>query len=133
MHRMNGYPEQPSRRPWGFFEVLAEGPGHKVKRITIHPGQRLSLQRHLRRSEHWVVAAGRALVTLEGRDIPLGEGEALDIPRQAAHRAANAGDGPLVFIEIQRGDYLGEEDIVRLEDDYGRLLSPPSGPDPKIS
>ncbi len=126
MNMMNPPNEPPNRRPWGFFEVLAEGPGHKVKRITVHPGQRLSLQRHLRRSEHWVVVAGRGMVTREGEEILLAEGEALDLPRGSAHRMANAGADLLVFIEVQRGDYLGEEDIVRLEDDYGRLTHPPA-------
>jgi mannose-6-phosphate isomerase len=109
------------RRPWGLFEVLAEGPGYKAKRIVVDPGMRLSLQKHLHRSEHWVVASGAGVVTLDGRDVPLTAGGSIDIPGGAAHRASNPGSEPLVIIELQRGEYLGEDDIVRLEDDFGRL------------
>ena len=108
------------RRPWGEYRVLAEEDGWKVKRIDVKAGERLSYQRHLRRSEHWVVVAGRARVTLDGTDRELEVGETIDIPAGAAHRVENCGDGPLTFIEVQRGDYLGEDDIERLEDDYGR-------------
>ncbi len=100
---------------------MSEKAGHKIKRITVHPGQRLSLQRHAHRDEHWFVVAGKALVTIDGREIPLSEGGSVDIPRQAAHRIANTGAESLVFVEVQRGDYLGDDDIIRLEDDYGRL------------
>ena len=111
------------QRPWGFFEVLGEAGGHKVKRITLHPGQQLSLQKHRFRDEHWVVVSGEGLITLEDREMALGPGESVDIQREAAHRIRNPGSGPLVFIEVQRGDYLEEDDIVRLEDDYGRPVS----------
>ncbi len=107
-------------RPWGAYEVLSDRRDHKVKRITLEPAQRLSYQRHRRRSEHWHVVSGRAVVTRDGEDFPLGAGESIDIPLEAAHRIANPGDGPLVFIEVQRGDYFGEDDIIRLEDDYDR-------------
>ena len=115
-------PRQPEtdERPWGRYRVLAEDAGWKVKRIDVHPGARLSYQRHGRRAEHWMVVAGRARVTLDGREVELGAGDAIDIPAGAAHRIQNPGDEPLTFVEIQRGDYLGEDDIERLSDDYGR-------------
>jgi mannose-6-phosphate isomerase-like protein (cupin superfamily) len=108
-------------RPWGSYTVLDEGPGFKVKRIEVKPGSRLSYQRHAQRAEHWFVITGRALVTLDGLDIAVNAGEAIDIPLGGAHRIMNFGNEPLVFIEVQRGDYLGEDDIVRLQDDYGRM------------
>lgn len=111
------------RRPWGHFEVLSDAPDHKVKRIVVFPGQRLSLQRHRHRSEHWHIVKGKAVVTLDGRQIELQAGESVDIPLGTAHRIANVGSEDLVFIEVQRGDYLGEDDIERLEDDYGRVPS----------
>jgi mannose-6-phosphate isomerase len=107
-------------RPWGEYEVLEDDDSHKVKRITVLPGKRLSYQRHERRAEHWFVVAGTATVTLEGVDYRIESGQAIDIPRGAAHRVANAGRDDLVFIEVQVGDYFGEDDIERLEDDYGR-------------
>jgi mannose-6-phosphate isomerase len=109
-----------SIRPWGHYDVLSDEADHKVKRIVVEPGKRLSLQRHTRRAEHWYVVRGKALVTRDTELIPLGPGTAVDIPRGAAHRIQNPGDVPLVFIEVQRGDYFGEDDIERLEDDYGR-------------
>jgi mannose-6-phosphate isomerase-like protein (cupin superfamily) len=108
------------RRPWGFYEVLSDQNDHKVKRITVNPGKRLSLQSHDRRSEHWIVATGRGIATVNGNNFELGEGASIDIPKGSAHRISNPGDSPLVFIEIQMGDYFGEDDIVRLEDDFGR-------------
>ena len=108
-------------RPWGSFTILDEGAGYKVKRIEVLAGKRLSYQRHARRAEHWMVVAGAARVTLDGGDIVVGCGETVDIPVGAAHRIENAGADTLVFIEIQRGDYLGEDDITRLEDDFGRV------------
>jgi mannose-6-phosphate isomerase len=108
------------RRPWGSYTILEEKESYKVKRIEVLPGRRLSYQRHEKRSEHWVVAEGEAVVTLEGKEIRLAPGGSIDIPRAAAHRILNPGRGPLVFIEVQRGDYFGEDDIIRLEDDFGR-------------
>lgn len=108
-------------RPWGSFTVLEDGPDHKVKRIEVLPGKRLSYQRHERRAEHWFVVKGDALVTLDGKEIPAATNTAIDVPRGAAHRIANAGPDLLVIIEVQYGDYFGEDDIVRLEDDYGRV------------
>jgi mannose-6-phosphate isomerase len=108
------------RRPWGTFHVLDDRPRYKVKRITVDPGQRLSYQRHAHRAEHWVVVEGSALVTLDGGRTELGVGASIDIPLGGAHRIENAGDSELVFVEVQTGDYFGEDDIVRLDDDYGR-------------
>ncbi len=108
-------------RPWGGYTVLADGDDCKVKRMTVDPGQRLSYQSHARRAEHWVVVSGIATVTLDGTDIDLGPGQAIDIPLHAAHRVANQGADELVFIEVQMGDYFGEDDIVRYSDDYGRV------------
>jgi mannose-6-phosphate isomerase-like protein (cupin superfamily) len=108
------------RRPWGTFTVLDEGDGFKVKRIEVLPGKRLSYQKHAQRAEHWVVVQGTAKVTLDDRDIIVQRGEAIDIAIGAAHRVENPGPETLVFIEVQRGEYLGEDDIVRLQDDFGR-------------
>lgn len=107
-------------RPWGRWETLLEEPAYKVKRIVVRPGQRLSYQRHARRREVWTVAQGEALATLDGRQVRLSLGQTIDIPVGAAHRIANPGAADLVFIEVQLGPYLGEDDIERLEDDYGR-------------
>jgi mannose-6-phosphate isomerase len=106
--------------PWGQWEVLLAEGKYKVKRIIVLPGHRLSYQKHAYRYEHWVAVQGQGVITLEGREIILNPGEAVDIPAEAAHRAANRGTEPFVFIEVQRGSYLGEDDIVRLEDSYGR-------------
>jgi mannose-6-phosphate isomerase-like protein (cupin superfamily) len=108
-------------RPWGMYEVLAEGEGYKVKRIEVKPGQRLSLQSHEKRSEHWVIVAGTALATVGEQEITLRANQHLIIPMQTKHRVANPGDAPLVFIEVQSGSYLGEDDITRFEDDYNRV------------
>jgi mannose-6-phosphate isomerase len=108
------------QRPWGSFTVLDEGDTFKVKRIEVLPGKRLSYQKHAQRAEHWVVVQGTAKVTLDDRDIEVKSGEAIDIAVGAAHRVENPGDELLVFIEVQRGKYLGEDDIVRLQDDFGR-------------
>ncbi len=110
------------RRPWGSYTVLEEDRGFKVKRIEVLPGKRLSYQKHAQRAEHWFVVEGTAKVTLDGEDITVRAGEAIDIPIGAAHRVENSDEGNLVFIEVQRGSYLGEDDIVRLQDDYGRTV-----------
>ena len=111
-----------SERPWGNYTVLSDdAPDHKVKRLVVHPGKRLSYQRHAQRAEHWFIVSGTAKVTLDGADIELGPGQAIDIPRGGAHRMANEGEADLVFIEVQHGTYFGEDDIVRLEDDFGRV------------
>ena len=108
------------RRPWGSYTVLEVGRTFMVKGIDVLPGKRLSYQKHSQRAEHWFVVEGTAKVTLDDRDITVAAGEAIDIPIGSAHRVENPGDGELIFIEVQRGNYLGEDDIVRLEDDFGR-------------
>lgn len=108
------------RRPWGSYEVLEEAPTFKVKRIEVLPGKRLSYQKHAQRAEHWFVVAGTAKVTLDGSELTVRTGEAIDISIGTAHRVENPGEENLIFIEVQRGNYLGEDDIVRLEDDFGR-------------
>jgi mannose-6-phosphate isomerase len=108
-------------RPWGSYTVLSdEAHDHKVKRLVVHPGRRLSYQRHAKRAEHWFIVAGTAEVTLDGVVTTLEPGQSIDIPLEGAHRIANAGDTDVVLIEVQHGTYFGEDDIVRLEDDYGR-------------
>ena len=108
-------------RPWGSFTILDEGENYKVKRLEILPGKRLSYQRHSRRSEHWFVVRGTAKVTLNDTEILVPAGAALDIPVGSAHRIANSPDSEkLVLIETQTGDYFGEDDIERLDDDFGR-------------
>lgn len=108
------------RRPWGSYTVLEEDRNFKVKRIEVLPGKRLSYQKHAQRAEHWFVVEGTAKVTLDGKELLIGAGEAIDVPVGTAHRVENPGETDLVFIEVQRGTYLGEDDIVRLQDDYGR-------------
>jgi mannose-6-phosphate isomerase-like protein (cupin superfamily) len=107
-------------RPWGAFEVLADEPDHKVKSISVLPGSRLSYQRHEQRSEHWFFVRGRGVVTVDDVIGVVAPGAAVDVPVGAAHRVENTGEDDLVFVEVQRGDYLGEDDIIRLADDYGR-------------
>jgi mannose-6-phosphate isomerase-like protein (cupin superfamily) len=101
--------------------VLDEGAGFKVKRIEVLPGKRLSYQKHAQRAEHWMVVQGTAKVTLDDEDVLVPAGKAIDISVGAAHRVENPGDETLIFIEVQRGSYLGEDDIVRLQDDFGRV------------
>ena len=108
------------QRPWGSYTVLDEGHHYKVKRLEILPGKRLSYQKHTQRTEHWMVVQGSASVTLEGQEITLETGQSMDVSLGAAHRIANRGSEILILIEIQRGSYLGEDDIIRLQDDYGR-------------
>lgn len=110
-------------RPWGSYTVLDDGTSHKVKRIVVRPGCRLSYQVHARRAEHWFVVEGEGVVTLDGAEHPVKAGSALDVARGLPHRIENTGPEPLVFIEVQHGEYFGEDDIVRLEDDFGRLAS----------
>jgi phosphoglucomutase len=107
-------------RPWGSYTVLDKGESRQVKRITVMPGARLSLQSHRYRSEHWVVVSGSALVTLNDDQIPLKKGESIFIPIQTKHRLHNCGTEILEVIEVQNGSYLGEDDIIRYEDDFGR-------------
>jgi mannose-6-phosphate isomerase-like protein (cupin superfamily) len=109
------------QRPWGNYMVLDEGEDYKVKRIEVLPGKRLSYQKHARRSEHWFVIRGIAKITLNDVKNLVKKGESVDIPVGTAHRVENPeAEETLVFIETQTGDYFGEDDIVRLEDDFGR-------------
>ena len=112
--------ESSADRPWGAWHVLDEGPAYKVKRIEIHPGHRLSYQTHEHRAEHWAVVQGTATCTLDGETVEVKTGGSLDVGVGVPHRIANRHDEDLVVIEVQRGDYTGEDDIVRLADDYGR-------------
>ena len=109
-----------STRPWGWYETVSEGTGHKIKRIGVHPGQQISLQRHHQRAEHWVVVQGTAQVTLGERVFELPLGGHCDIALGQVHRLANRTALPLEIVEVQFGSYLGEDDIERLQDDYGR-------------
>ena len=108
-------------RPWGTFTVLDEGDNFKVKRIEVLPGKRLSYQKHSQRAEHWFVVKGTAKVTLDDREITVSAGDAIDIAIGSAHRVENPATETLIFIEVQQGGYLGEDDIVRLQDDFGRV------------
>jgi mannose-6-phosphate isomerase len=107
-------------RPWGTFEVLDEGSGYKVKRLVLKPGHRLSLQRHRFRAEHWVVIRGMPRVLVAGRAFRLKARGTASIPKGTWHRIENPGRAPVVIIEVQHGVYLGEDDIIRRADDYGR-------------
>ena len=110
-------------RPWGSWQVIDAEDGYKVKRIQVHPGCRLSYQVHAHRSEHWVVVQGRATCLIDGVETIAEPGHSVDVPLGAKHRLANDGEETLIVIEVQRGAYTGEDDIVRLEDDYGRCDS----------
>jgi mannose-6-phosphate isomerase len=107
-------------RPWGSWHVIDVNRGYKIKRIHVLPERRLSYQTHQHRSEHWVVVSGIATCTIDGQILIAGPGESVDVPLGAKHRLANEGTDELVIVEVQRGAYTGEDDIVRLEDDYGR-------------
>lgn len=113
-------PVQRTLRPWGWFETIQQVQGHKIKRIFVAPGQQISLQKHQHRKEHWVVVRGMATVTLDARIFQLGTGQHCDIAVGQVHRLANVTPDPVEILELQFGDYLGEDDIVRLQDDYGR-------------
>jgi mannose-6-phosphate isomerase-like protein (cupin superfamily) len=109
------------QRPWGSYEILANGPGFQAKRLTVKPLKRLSLQWHRHRDEHWVVARGTARVIVDGTEHTLGRGQSMNVPRTVTHRIENISSvDPLEIIELQTGDYLAEDDIVRIEDDFGR-------------
>lgn len=112
------------QRPWGSFTILDEGENFKVKRLDVLPGKRLSYQRHSRRAEHWFVVRGIAKVTLNGTEYLVKTGESIDISTGTAHRVENSEGGELLtIIETQTGDYFGEDDIERLDDDFGRASS----------
>ena len=110
-----------TQRPWGWFETVSEAHQHKIKRIGVLPGQRISLQKHSQRAEHWVVVRGTARVTLGADTFELAVGQHCDIALGQVHRLSNATLEPVEIIEVQFGAYLGEDDIVRLGDDYGRM------------
>ncbi|MBF8257678.1 MAG: glycosyltransferase [Actinobacteria bacterium] len=109
-----------SRRPWGSFTVLADEMDHKVKRLVVSAGRRMSLQRHRFRTEHWHVVSGTGLVTRGKKQVKVEDGSSVDIPAGMLHRVQNVGRKDLVIIEVQRGEYFGEDDIERIEDDFGR-------------
>ncbi len=120
IRKQGGKNMEEDHRPWGFYRVLADEPDHKVKRIVVYPEKRLSLQRHQFRQEHWYMLSGHASVTRGEEQVPLKHGESIDIPKGVLHRIQNVGSGDLTFIEVQSGEYFGEEDIERVEDDFGR-------------
>ena len=113
--------DQTSQRPWGMYTILDKASAYLVKRIVVEPGKRLSLQMHNHRDEHWVMVKGQGVVILDESSIRLQVGDRIFIPRFSRHRIENKTDDSLVFIEVQLGDYLEEDDIVRFEDDYGRI------------
>jgi len=112
--------KQEDHRPWGYYTILADKDTYKSKEIVVFPQKRLSLQRHQQRDEHWYILKGPAEITLNDSTLKLGPGESINIPRGSLHRIENTGSEKVVFIEVQTGDYFGEDDIERLEDDFGR-------------
>jgi mannose-1-phosphate guanylyltransferase/mannose-6-phosphate isomerase len=119
-HRPEAVAHNRVYRPWGFYESLIQGDRFQVKRIVVTPGQKLSLQKHFHRAEHWVVVSGSAVVTRDEETKLVGENQSIYLPLGCVHRLENPGRIPLTLIEVQSGSYLGEDDIVRLEDTYGR-------------
>ena len=109
-----------SERPWGRYEVLQESDTHKVKCIWVNPGKRLSYQRHKFRAEHWFIVAGSAQVTVNGSVRKIGPGESVQFGIGVLHRIENIGTDEVIFVEVQTGTYFGEDDIERVEDDFGR-------------
>ena len=108
-------------RPWGTYATLKKEDGYQIKRITVAPGQKVSMQYHNKRAEHWVVTQGLAVVQVGDEEFETGPGEYRYIPLGEKHRLTNIGDRELVLVEVQVGEYLGEDDIVRIEDVYGRV------------
>jgi mannose-6-phosphate isomerase-like protein (cupin superfamily) len=108
-------------RPWGYYKILADDDTYKSKEIVVFPEKRLSLQRHRRRSEHWYVIDGQPQITLDDETFVLAPGQSVNIPKDTLHRIANLGLKNVRFIEVQTGDYFGEDDIERFEDDFGRV------------
>ena len=111
---------QSDARPWGRWKVVEANPSFPLKTIEVDPGERLSLQYHNFRSEHWIVVAGQGVVTIGGDNLRVERGSHVYVPRETKHRIANDGDHKLIFVEVQFGDRLEESDIVRVEDDYAR-------------
>ncbi|MBU1627753.1 phosphomannose isomerase type II C-terminal cupin domain [bacterium] len=118
---MNDKNSKKDYRPWGYYEILFESEDLKIKRIIVYPGKRMSLQLHYHRSEHWFIIRGEGKVTLDNDNLKLGPYQSINIPLKTPHRIQNTGIDNLVFIEIQTGDYFGEDDIKRIEDDFGRI------------
>ena len=112
--------EDESQRPWGRYEILQESAIHKTKCIYVLPGKRLSYQRHQKRAEHWFIIQGDARITLNGDIFEMGAGDSIDIEVGDLHRIENIGSEDVVFVEVQTGTYFGEDDIERIEDDFGR-------------
>ncbi|NTU43465.1 MAG: mannose-1-phosphate guanylyltransferase/mannose-6-phosphate isomerase [Nitrospirales bacterium] len=119
-HRTEADEHLTTYRPWGSYTILEEGARYKIKRIVVNPQEKLSLQMHYHRSEHWIVVKGAAKVTLDGKDILIHENESAYVPKSTLHRLENPGRIPLEIIEVQNGEYVGEDDIVRIDDRYGR-------------
>lgn len=119
-------------RPWGSFTILEEGRGYKIKRIEVKPGHRLSLQMHHHRSEHWIVVSGTAKVICGEEEILLSNNRSTYVPQCTAHRLENPGVINLVLIEVQNGEYLGEDDIIRYQDDYSRVANEDSSQDNRL-
>jgi mannose-1-phosphate guanylyltransferase/mannose-6-phosphate isomerase len=111
-----------THRPWGNYTVLEEGPRYKIKRIVVNPGEKLSHQMHHHRSEHWIVVKGTARVTLDGKEEFVHENESTYVPKSTLHRLENPGKIPLELIEVQNGEYVEEDDIIRFDDVYGRVV-----------
>ena len=109
-----------SERPWGRYEVLQESETHKVKCIWVKPGARLSYQKHKFRAEHWFIVQGTGEVTIDGKTSKVKAGDTVEFPIGVLHRMANTGSEEIIFVEVQTGTYFGEDDIERVEDDYGR-------------
>ena len=109
-----------TQRPWGSYTIIEDTDAYKLKRIEVKPGLRLSLQSHQKRDEIWTIVAGSGIVELDETDIAVQYGTTISITREQKHRVKNTGTEMLVFIEVQTGDYFGEDDIIRYEDDYGR-------------
>tara|TARA_Y100000590_G_C15147255_1_gene798445 strand:- start:245 stop:601 length:357 start_codon:yes stop_codon:yes gene_type:complete len=107
-------------RPWGRYFVLDDKPAYKIKRIEVEPKARLSYQYHNKRSETWVIIQGQGIVTIEGENKQISQGDTIIIPKTSKHRIENIGTDKLIFIEVQTGTYFGEDDIVRLQDDFNR-------------
>jgi mannose-6-phosphate isomerase len=108
-------------RPWGKFEIFSEDNNYKVKKITVNPGKSLSYQYHNKRSEVWTIIEGIAIFTLDDVSKTIEKGSVVQIPVLSKHKIKNIGECDLIFIEVQLGEYFGEDDIVRLQDDYGRI------------
>lgn len=109
------------QRPWGFYKVISSSFGYLVKEIHVVPGKKISLQKHKYRAEHWVVVSGKAKITRNEEVIFLEKNQSTYIPQGVIHRLENTEKTPLIIIEVQSGNYIGEDDITRLEDEYGRI------------